>query len=368
MINILQRFLAAIAGIGVETGDSPELRLKKALLSVSVSVYGPIFIVVMGPLYFQFEEPIAALLYFGFGIFSLIGLAWFAIRPRIFPVYLFLVLSLGFVAELAGTIALGGFMNSSGLPMWGLLSVLGALIQYGPRPSLYWFAAYLANLILSVVLHPWLRPSNSLPHGLVLVLFVLNLILVSGFAFLSLQRFIAQRDRAFALFREEQQKSENLLLNILPREIAEKLKQRSGTIAEHYNEASILFADAVDFTSLSSRMSPSQLVELLNEVFSHFDMLAEKHGLEKIKTIGDCYMVAAGVPRHRSDHAQTLVRMALEMQVYLRKADLPFRMGVNSGPVVAGVIGRKKFIYDLWGDAVNTASRMESHGVPGAIH
>lgn len=170
----------------------------------------------------------------------------------------------------------------------------------------------------------------------------------------------------------EREKSENLLLNILPKEIAATLKNERRTIADYYDQTSILFADVVNFTPMSAHMTPIELVELLDEVFSYFDTLVEKHELEKIKTIGDCYMVAAGVPRPRSDHAQVLARMALDMREYVRQREfrgrrLNFRIGFNSGPVVAGVIGRKKFTYDLWGDAVNTASRMESHGTGGKI-
>ena len=172
--------------------------------------------------------------------------------------------------------------------------------------------------------------------------------------------------------RIEQEKSENLLLNILPKDIAELLKKKPDSIAEQYSEASILFADVVNFTPMSSQMTPIELVELLNQVFSQFDGLVEKYDLEKIKTIGDCYMVASGVPRPRQDHAQVIMCLALDMQEIVTKSDyfgrkLTFRIGINSGPVVAGVIGRKKFIYDLWGDAVNTASRMESNGTGGLV-
>jgi GAF domain-containing protein len=170
----------------------------------------------------------------------------------------------------------------------------------------------------------------------------------------------------------EQKKSERLLLNVLPQDIALILKNEERVIADHFPSVSILFADVVSFTPMSAQMTPTELVELLNEVFSYFDELVEKYGLEKIKTIGDCYMVAAGVPRLRSDHAQVLTSLALDIRDYVgqhefRGKQLTFRIGLNSGPVVAGVIGHKKFAYDLWGDAVNTASRMESHGTGGAI-
>ena len=182
----------------------------------------------------------------------------------------------------------------------------------------------------------------------------------------------ANLQTTLASLRLEQEKSENLLLNILPKEIAELLKNKPDTVAEHFNEASILFADVVNFTPMSSQMKPIELVELLNKVFSQFDDLVEKYDLEKIKTIGDCYMVASGVPKPRHDHAQSITQLALDMQATVNASEyfgrkLTFRIGINSGPVIAGVIGRKKFIYDLWGDAVNTASRMESNGMGGFV-
>lgn len=160
---------------------------------------------------------------------------------------------------------------------------------------------------------------------------------------------------------------------MLPKEIAPILKSGKETIADRYEYASILFADIVDFTPLSAEMAPEEMVELLNEIFSQFDDLVERYDLEKIRTIGDNYMVVSGAPRPRSDHAHALANLALEMREYItslpiRKGKrIDFRVGINSGPVIAGVIGKQKFHYDVWGDAVNTASRMESHGVSGKI-
>ena len=165
----------------------------------------------------------------------------------------------------------------------------------------------------------------------------------------------------------EQAKSENLLLDLLPRSIAEQLKAQTQPIVDHFSEASILFADVVNFTPWSECRPPAEVVGILDRLFSSFDTLADRYGLEKIKTIGDCYMAAAGVPTPRSDHAQALALMALDMVDAMRADDdvgqlgLELRVGINSGPVVAGVIGRKRFLYALGGDAVNTASRMESH-------
>lgn len=171
----------------------------------------------------------------------------------------------------------------------------------------------------------------------------------------------------------ERAESERLLLNILPEVIAERLKTGPGVIADQFDSVSILFADIVGFTPLSERLSAHEVVVWLNDVYSAFDSFVQKMGLEKIRTIGDNYMVASGVPTPRDDHATAITRLALDMQDHI--AGLPpigdraieFRVGINSGPVVGGVIGTHKFQYDIWGDAVNTASRMESHGLPGRI-
>ena len=183
------------------------------------------------------------------------------------------------------------------------------------------------------------------------------------------REYIAMRELA-----GERARSERLLLNILPVSIAERLKTSEASIADHCAEVTVLFADIVGFTPLSARKTPQALVEMLNGIFSEFDSLAEAHGLKKIKTIGDAYMAVAGLPEHRSDHAPAAARMARGMLDAIARlaADtgepLALRIGLHSGPVVAGVIGRTKFSYDLWGDTVNTASRMESHGVAGRIH
>ncbi|WP_315861543.1 adenylate/guanylate cyclase domain-containing protein [[Leptolyngbya] sp. PCC 7376] len=171
----------------------------------------------------------------------------------------------------------------------------------------------------------------------------------------------------------EQEKSDNLLLNILPPQIATQLKNGSEPVADGFGDVTILFADIVGFTKMSESYPPHELVALLNEIFSAFDTLCEGLRLEKIKTIGDAYMVASGLPERRPDHAVAIAEMALMMQQELQRINaekninIRLRIGINSGPVVAGVIGKKKFIYDLWGDAVNTASRMESHSLPGKI-
>lgn len=196
-------------------------------------------------------------------------------------------------------------------------------------------------------------------------------------ACLEKKRLRDQEQSYLKLIQAEQEKSERLLLNVLPKAIADQLKQSSQTIADNFTEVTVLFADLVNFTKLSSKLSPSELVELLNQIFSTFDQLAELHGLEKIKTIGDSYMVVGGLPMPQANHAEAIAQMALDMQRAIAQINishihpgfgpLQMRVGINTGPVGAGVIGIKKFTYDLWGDTVNIASRMESLSLPGRI-
>lgn len=220
---------------------------------------------------------------------------------------------------------------------------------------------------------PWMEPSVTALYFF-WVCFIGNL---SVYLYEKLQKaeFKARwnLEEAYAQLEEEQKLSESLLLNVLPHSIAVRLKQNPKNLADSYTNVSVLFADIVGFTELSSQISPWDLVELLNQIFSEFDALAELHQLEKIKTIGDAYMVVSGLPEPREDHAQAIANMALDMQRAIATfnnqtgRNFRIRIGIATGPVIAGVIGIKKFIYDLWGDTVNIASRMESHGIPGAI-
>jgi guanylate cyclase len=327
---------------------------------------------VWGVAYIALGELWPGLIPFSYAIFSFLSLVVFAFTRR-YQTFRFSQLLLILLLPFLLQAALGGFVNSSAVVLWSLICPFGALLFDEPRRAPRWFVAYLGLLVASGVIQPYLRVANNLPPDAVFFFFVANIGGVSLIAFILLYSFVVQKHVALRLLRIEQEKSEHLLLNILPKEIAAILKDENRTIADQFDGASILFADMVNFTPMSASMAPTEMVDLLNGVFSYFDSLVEKYDVEKIRTIGDSYMVAAGVPRPQRNHAKALASMALEMQAYLhtdpvcvsRKMD--FRIGINSGPVVAGVIGRKKFIYDLWGDAVNTASRMESHGTPGKI-
>ncbi len=182
-----------------------------------------------------------------------------------------------------------------------------------------------------------------------------------------------KRKRVEEALRHQQKQNERLLLNILPEAIVERLRRQTGIIAEDFAEITVLFADIVGFTKIATSLSAIKVVNLLNQIFSAFDRLSEQYALEKIKTIGDAYMVVGGLPTRRPDHARAIALMALDMQKAIfqfnidNQQTLSIRIGIHSGPVVAGVIGLKKFSYDLWGDTVNIASRMESHGLAGKI-
>ncbi len=261
---------------------------------------------------------------------------------------------------------LGGFAASSTVGLWSLTAPLGAVFFVGGRRSVPWFAAFLVLLFASALIEPALGAPAEIPSGLRIAFFVVNIGAVSATVFLLVQYFVQARE-------VEHERSEALLLNVLPAGVARRLKRSSGVIADAHPEASVLFADIVGFTQLTERLEPDRLVTLLDRIFSRWDELAARHGLEKIKTVGDEYMAAAGVPEPLPRHADAAARMALAMPGALsacvdsETGPLQVRVGIDSGPVVAGVIGTTKFIYDLWGDTVNTASRMESSGEPGRV-
>jgi guanylate cyclase len=274
------------------------------------------------------------------------------------------VLLLALLLEnLVATILLGGLVASFLLMVFGLMLVVGALIALSSRAAFWWFLAYLAAVVLTVILPEWIEPRYEVEASAGDIGSVVGFTAI--FLYAGMAYFVRQRDRF-------QQESDDLLHNILPDEIAGRLKADRAPIADSYESASVLFADVVNFTPMSARMSPPELVGLLNTVFTTLDGFVEELGREKIKTVGDEYMVASGVPRARPDHAYAIAELALRIRDHVATNDfdghnISLRIGINSGPVVAGVVGTHKFAYDLWGDVVNTASRMESEGIAGSI-
>ncbi len=351
------------ASIGITETDDDDRRLQKTLL-VAFSAMISAAAVVWGLIYLSLGLAVSAAIPFSYSVLSVVSISLFA-RLRRYRLFRTSQLGLTLLLPFLLALSLGGVVASSGVVLWSLMCPLGALVFAGYREARIWFLGFIVILAASFFLDPIVSDRATLSDSTMVFFLVMNIAAVSTIAFVLLQYFTIERETAQAA-------SEALLLNILPRSIVDLLKPGPRTIAEHYEGASVLFADVVDFTPMSAQMSPTDLVELLNDVFTFFDEVADELGIEKIKTIGDCYMAAAGVPDWRDDHAQVMTEMAIRVREYMdthefRGRRLEFRIGINSGPLVAGVIGTRKFIYDLWGDAVNTASRMESHGERGMI-
>jgi adenylate cyclase len=360
MIATLREHLLSI---GADRADSSDLRFRKRLLVGVALIILPVALL-WGFLYWVVGEELVALTPWAYVTGSILSLAVFA-RNRNFAFLRTAQFILILVAPALGTVLIGGLDESSSAVLWSLLAPLGAVAFDRPGRAWPWFTGFASTVVVVSALSEVVRPEGAnLPDGFVRTLDVLNIVGVSLVAMILLVTFARERKTA-------QARVEALLLNILPEEVAERLQAEPNAIADHFDDTSILFADVVDFTPLASRLNPGEVVALLDRLFTAFDELVDRYEVEKIKTIGDCYMVAAGVPRPRHDHAHALAHLALEMKDCARRcvpeSKLRLRIGISSGPVVAGVIGRRRFLYDLWGDTVNMASRMESHGTSDHI-
>ena len=362
---VLRRLAQRLAFVGVVSDDSEEVRLQKVTLTLAsmiVTVLAVIWVVT----YLVLGLPMAAAIPFTYQLLSIASLVLFA-RTKGFRSFRFGQLVLFILLPFLLQWSLGGYVASSAVSLWALIGALGALFFYPARDSIPWFVAFIVLTVLSGVAEPLVaQRAAAIPTLVADAFFVLNVAGVSITAYLLLQYAVRARDAALA-------SSEQLLLNVLPRTIAERLKRETGVIADSHDDVTVVFADVVDFTPFTERTAPERVVGVLDEIFSAFDRLAERLGVEKIKTIGDAYMVVAGLPDPRPDHVTAGAEMALAMRDEVARLcatldfDLAIRVGIQCGPVIAGVIGRRKFIYDLWGDTVNTASRMESSGLPGQI-
>ena len=367
---------------GIEPGDSDDIKLKKSLLmfAMGLTTAAPVLWLV---LYQSMGLNIPTSVPVGYQLVSLGTLAVYLVT-RNFDWFRVMQLSLYLAFPFVLQATLGDFITASGFVLWGLLAPVGAILLYNSRDSIAWFAAYVLLIIGAAGYDYWLFSEGvkppPVPPKTIVVFFALNFVAISSIVYLLLRFSTVEREKskvrleeAHRLLQNEQERSERLLLNILPGPVAERLKVEAGTIADGFAEVTVMFADIVDFTTLAEGLSPNQIVALLNKVFSSFDALAEKYGLEKIKTIGDAYMVVGGRPDDsRDNHADAVAEMALEMRDLAGEGGvtdhrLEIRIGIDTGPVVAGVIGKKKFIYDLWGDTVNLASRITAESVPGMI-
>jgi len=255
--------------------------------------------------------------------------------------------------------------------LWGLNCPLGALLFEKPANAPRWLLAFLVLLVISVVIQPWLPVTHNLTWTQINLFFVINLVGVSALIFMMVYYFVRQKNYY-------QAQSDALLLNILPAEIAGELKKKGSTEARHFEEVTVMFTDFKDFTRITENLSPAELVAELDLLFKSFDHIISGYDIEKIKTIGDAYMCAGGLPMPSTTHAVNMVRAAMDILEYMKghnqesiqKGREPFeiRIGIHTGPVVAGIVGDKKFAYDIWGDTVNIAARMESSGEAGKIN
>ena len=358
----LRRLWDSLMSFGAYLGETDIQRGKRRIV-VGYFVFGVLSRLIVTASEFGGGLPGVGVVDFSAALIGVIGLVVLRLKPDWFVGIANAALFFLLVEVLAATVILGGLVPSEMVVLFGLLVVLGALIVLSVRAAFWWFLAFVFTVVLAVVLPEWIEPLHVVEGSGSGIAF--TLVGVTAFVFAAMAYFVRQRDR----FQTE---SDDLLHNILPDEIARRLKSDKTMIADDYESASVLFADVVNFTPMSAAMSPPELVGLLNEVFTTFDAFVGELGLEKIKTVGDAYMVAAGVPQRRSDHAHAIAELALRIRDHTENnqfdgRDIRLRIGINSGPVVAGIVGTHKFAYDLWGDAVNTASRMESEGIAGSI-
>ena len=376
-------FIEGFRNAGILPTDSEEVRLQKSLLIFATGLISFASMLWLF-MYWQLGPQISSTIPFLFQIL-LVGNLLVYMKTLNFDAFRLIQLSLFLFVPFVAQWSMGNFITASGIGLWALLAPIGAVLFIGAHEALAWFFAYLFFTALSGFFDYYLADSLTpaqikIPIQTSVFFFALNFAAISTIVFLLLrysstekQKAQARLEEAHKLLQIEQDRSERLLLNILPGPIAERLKSSNQTIADGFADVSVMFVDIVNFTRIAEGLTPQQVFAMLNRVFSSFDELAERYGMEKIKTIGDAYMVAGGLNDQRSDYSEALVDLALEMRDLLQRdfhvneMHLEVRIGIGTGPVVAGVVGKKKFIYDLWGDTVNIASRITSEGVPGMV-
>jgi len=366
--------------IAAETTDTQEEKLRKSLL-IFACAFMNLAVVLWLAIYWMMGLHFSANVPLVYQLVSVISLVHY-FRTRRFEVFRFVQLSLFLFAPFIMQWSIGNSVTSSGVMLWALLAPIGALVVSGWRESIPWFIAYIVMTVVSGLFDYFLSTGaeNGLPMKTIGVFFALNFATMSSIVYFLVRYFVVemdkirvQLDQQHQLLAEEQKRSERVLLNVLPNSIAQRLKEHQGLIADGHADVTVMFADLVNFTQLTESLSPEQMVALLNTIFSGFDELSEKYGVEKIKTIGDAYMVVGGLSRDRPDYTCDVADLALEMRQFvashpeLARFKLGIHTGIATGPVVAGVIGTKRFIYDLWGDTVNIASRLTDEATAGVI-
>jgi guanylate cyclase len=346
--------------------SAPDADREAAGLFFAVTAAGSVIGVIWAGAYLLLGRPLSAAFPGVFGVVAAGACVVLVRRHRIgrlreLIVILFLLLP--FFLQ----VSFGGYVKGSAVVMWAFMAPLGALVFFGARAAVPWLAAFLFVVAAAGMLDSQLtQMAPSLPPATQTFLFALNMSGVAALVTLALTYFRIQRDHAI-------ERSESLLLNVLPPEIAVRLKRSEYPIADRFEDVGVLFADLVGFTVRSAEEAPEETVAVLNEFLSAFDRLADRHGVRPIRTLGDSYVAVSGVPVPRADACEAIAEMGLDMLQAVdalnreRRWSVGFRIGINIGPAIAAVVGRRRFTYDVWSDAVNTASRMESSGVAGRI-
>lgn len=346
--------------------DTEEQRAKK-LAGWLAGSSGTLVLVVIIALYWLAGLHLIAALHIGLIVIMALALLYVILRPDRFREVVFITSLLVTIHPWLTNYFSGGFQSGLAPIAYALFGPLAALLLIGPRPAIFELGVLLVLAITSTFLDPRAAGQmTDISQNLRLAMGLFNMIAAALLTFTMTYFVYLDAERA-------RLQSDNLLQNILPTAIATRLKHERGVIADRFPEVTILFADIVNFTPMSTQADPIAMVSLLNSIFSDFDDLADHYGLEKIKTIGDAYMVAGGLPQPRADHVEAVAAFAIDMIKAAKRyrsyddGSICVRIGINTGPVVAGVIGRRKFSYDLWGDSVNVASRMESQGIENTI-
>ena len=345
--------------------NAEEERMSARLFLVVMAAGAPIG-VAWGVAYLALGRPFSAIYPGGYGVIAALICIALVMRRRLGRVRE-VAIALFLLLPPLLQISLGGYVKGSAVVMWAFMAPLGALVFFGVRAALPWLGGFFAVVGITALFDSRVAGlAPPLPPAVQTTLFAVNLAGLASLVTVALTYFRSQRDEAMA-------RSESLLLNVLPPEIATRLKQHEYPIADRFEDITVLFADLVGFTGRSATEAPERTVATLNEFLSVFDLLAERHGVRPIRTMGDSYLVVAGLPVPRPDHCEAMADMALDMLACVDSINrehgwtVNFRFGMNTGPAIAAVVGRKRFTYDVWSDAVNIASRMESSGSPGKI-
>ncbi len=378
--SVAPGFITRLANAAIDVNDDEVMRLRKTTLLLASGLMNVAAILWLA-IYWWMGLKLPTTIPLGFQVLSALVVYTF-LRTQNFELFRIVQLALFLFFPFIAQWSIGSFVSSSGIALLALLAPIGAMVCYGPRESIPWFVAFVVFTVVSGIFDFYLASGDSygVPMRTIAVFFVLNFTIVATMMWLLLRYFVQQRDtfqeqlsRQHALVEIERNKSDQLLKSLLPEHVAERLKRNLGTIADGFADVSVMVADVVGFTRLAEELTPKQVVSFLDSAFCRFDKLTDKYALDKIKTIGDAYLVAGGLEGDDTDYVDRTANMALDMieiarsDPDLRRHGLQLHVAIATGPVIAGVIGSKRIMYDVWGDTVNIAFRLTGEAANDTI-